>query len=78
MGAAASPDPLRSRTRATLSPLAGVGAKERSTTPKGTCSRRDASCATSWPIRVMLEGGLLDRLGQNVKGVGALDILPAR
>ena len=44
--------PISSRMRATLSPTAGVGARERSTMPKGTPSRREASCATSWPMRV--------------------------
>ena len=39
--------------RATLSPTAGVGASDRSTTPNGTPSRRAASCATSCPMRVM-------------------------
>ena len=33
--------------RATLSPTAGVGARERSTMPNGVLSRRLASCATS-------------------------------
>ena len=39
--------PISSRMRATLSPTAGVGARDRSTTPNGTPRRRDASCATS-------------------------------
>ena len=39
--------PMSSRISATLSPTAGVGARERSTTPKGTSRRREASCATS-------------------------------
>ena len=39
--------PISSRIRATLSPTAGVGARERSTMPNGVLSRRLASCATS-------------------------------
>ena len=45
--------PISSSTAATLSPTAGVGASDRSTMPNGTPSRADASCATSWPMRVM-------------------------
>ena len=45
--------PISSRMRATESPMAGVGARERSTMPKGTSRRREASWATSWPMRVM-------------------------
>ena len=45
--------PISSRMRATLSPMAGVGARDRSTMPKGVSSRRLASWATSWPMRVM-------------------------
>ena len=44
--------PISSRMRATLSPMAGVGARERSTMPKGVSSRRLASWATNWPMRV--------------------------
>ena len=44
--------PISSRMRATLSPMAGVGARDKSTMPKGTPSRALASLATSWPIRV--------------------------
>ena len=44
-----------SRISATLSPTAGVGARERSTTPKGTSRRFEASRATSWPMRVILK-----------------------
>ena len=44
--------PISSRIRATLSPTAGVGARLRSTMPKGVSRRRLASCATSWPMRV--------------------------
>ena len=39
--------PISSRIRATLSPMAGVGARDRSTMPKGVSSRRLASWATS-------------------------------
>ena len=38
--------PISSRIRATLSPMAGVGARDRSTMPKGVSSRREASVAT--------------------------------
>ena len=47
--------PMISRISATLSPMAGVGARDRSTTPKGTFSRFEASRATSWPMRVILK-----------------------
>ena len=46
--------PISSRISATLSPIAGVGARERSTIPNGTFKRLDASCATSCPTRVTL------------------------
>ena len=46
--------PISSKICATESPTAGVGAKDKSTMPKGTNRRREASCATSWPIRVIL------------------------
>ena len=39
--------PISSRMRATLSPTAGVGARERSTMPNGVSRRADASWATS-------------------------------
>ena len=45
--------PISSRIRATLSPMAGVGARDRSTIPKGVFRRRDASVATIWPMRVI-------------------------
>ena len=45
--------PISSKILATLSPTAGVGAKLRSTIPKGIPSRREASMPTSWPIRVI-------------------------
>ena len=45
--------PISSRISATESPTAGVGARERSTMPKGTPSRREASRATNCPMRVM-------------------------
>ena len=44
--------PISSRMRATESPTAGVGARDRSTTPKGTPSRALAAWATIWPILV--------------------------
>ncbi len=46
--------PISSRIRATLSPTAGVGARERSTIPKSAPRRFEASKATSWPILVIL------------------------
>ena len=52
-GAPTDSSPISSSTAATLSPTAGVGASDRSTMPNGTPSRADASCATSWPMRVM-------------------------
>ena len=39
--------PISSRICATESPMAGVGASDRSTMPKGASSRFEASCATS-------------------------------
>ena len=51
--------PISSRISATLSPMAGVGARERSTIPKGTPRRLDASWATSWPTRVTLKAVFL-------------------
>ncbi len=47
--------PISSRIWATESPLAGVGARERSTMPKGIFRREEASRATSWPTRVILK-----------------------
>ena len=60
--------PISSRMRATLSPTAGVGASDRSTTPNGTPSRRDASCATSWPTRVMRKAVFLMHSATSSKG----------
>ena len=54
-GAPARSSPISSRISATLSPMAGVGAKERSMIPNGTLSRREASLATNWPTRVILK-----------------------
>ena len=54
-GAPARSKPINSRISATLSPMAGVGANERSMMPNGTFRRRDASLATSWPTRVILK-----------------------
>ena len=45
--------PISSRMRATLSPTAGVGARDRSTMPKGTSRRALASDATICPMRVI-------------------------
>ena len=60
--------PISSRMRATLSPTAGVGARDKSTTPNGTPSRRDASCATSWPMRVMRKAVFLMHSATSPKG----------
>ena len=60
--------PSSSRMRATLSPTAGVGASDRSTTPNGTPSRLDASCATSWPVRVMRKAVFLIVSATSSKG----------
>ena len=46
--------PISSRMLATLSPIAGVGAKDRSMMPAGTPSCSLARLATSWPRRVIL------------------------
>ena len=54
-GAPARSSPISSRISATLSPMAGVGARERSMIPNGTLSRREASLATNWPTRVILK-----------------------
>ena len=58
-GAPTRSSPISSRISATLSPIAGVGARERSTIPKGTPRRLDASWATSCPTRVTLNAVLL-------------------
>ena len=47
--------PNSSRSLATESPTAGVGASERSMMPKGTPKRSDASLATSSPTLVILK-----------------------
>ena len=51
--------PISSRISATLSPTAGVGARDRSMMPKGTPKRFDASWATSCPTRVTLKAVFL-------------------
>ena len=51
--------PISSKIAATLSPTAGVGARDRSIIPKGTFRRREASWATSWPTRVILKAVFL-------------------
>ena len=53
-GAPAYSKPISQRISATLSPIAGVGANDRSTIPKGTPSLADASWATSCPTLVTL------------------------
>ena len=56
--------PISSRMCATESPTAGVGARERSTMPKGTPRRVGlASVATSWPIRVILKAVFFTDVG---------------
>ena len=59
--------PISSSMRATLSPTAGVGARERSTMPKGTPRRRLASWATSWPMRVTRKAVFLIGLGDDAE-----------
>ena len=46
-GAPALSKPISSKISATLSPMAGVGAKDKSIIPKGTLSLSDASLATN-------------------------------
>ena len=58
-GAPAFSSPISHRISATESPIAGVGARERSMMPNGTPSRADASFATSWPTRVTLKAVFL-------------------
>ena len=58
-GAPACSKPISQRISATLSPMAGVGAKDRSTIPKGIFRRLDASLATSCPTRVTLNAVFL-------------------
>ena len=51
--------PMCSRIWATESPISAVGARERSTIPKGTPSRSAAMVPTSWPVRVTLKAAFL-------------------
>ena len=51
--------PISSMMCATESPTAGVGARERSTMPNGTPSRRLASVPMSWPMRGSLKAVFL-------------------
>ena len=51
--------PISSRTRATESPTAGVGASDRSTIPNLTPRRSEAILPTNWPIRVILKAVFL-------------------
>ena len=53
-GAPTRSRPISSNISATLSPTEGVGARERSMMPNGIPMRLDASWATSWPTRVIL------------------------
>ena len=54
-GAPGCSKPISCNISATLSPIAGVGASDKSMIPKGTPKRREASCATSCPTRVILK-----------------------
>ena len=54
-GAPGCSKPISFKMSATLSPIAGVGAKDRSMMPKGTFNLREASLATSCPTRVILK-----------------------
>ena len=58
-GAPAYSKPISQRISATLSPIAGVGAKERSMIPNGIFNILDASCATNCPTRVTLNAVFL-------------------
>ena len=51
--------PISSKICATESPIAGVGAKDKSTIPKGILSLLDASFPTSCPILVILKAVFL-------------------
>ena len=58
-GAPAYSSPISQRISATLSPIAGVGARDRSMMPNGTPSLSEASLATSCPTRVTLNAVFL-------------------
>ena len=58
-GAPGCSRPMHLRMSATESPMAGVGASERSMMPNGTPRRAEASCATSCPTRVILNAVFL-------------------
>ena len=58
-GAPTRSNPISSRISATESPIAGVGAKDRSMIPKGMFRRLEASLATSCPTRVILKAVFL-------------------
>ena len=51
--------PISCKISATLSPIAGVGANDKSTIPKGTFNLLLASSATSWPTLVTLNAVFL-------------------
>ena len=59
--------PISSRMRATLSPMAGVGASERSTMPNGVSSRRRRLGRDHLPHAGDLEGGLFDRFRHDIE-----------
>ena len=58
-GAPAYSKPISSKISATESPIAGVGAKDRSIIPNGIPNFLEASCATSWPTLVTLNAVFL-------------------
>ena len=58
-GAPAYSSPISQRMSATESPIAGVGARDRSTIPNGILRSLDASCATSCPTLVTLNAVFL-------------------
>ena len=58
-GAPAYSRPISSKISPTLSPTAGVGARDKSIIPKGTSRRLEASLATSCPTRVTLNAVFL-------------------
>ena len=58
-GAPTEAKPIPSKQSAILSPTAGVGAKDKSIIPNGILSIFDASWATNWPTRVILNAVFL-------------------
>ena len=58
-GAPTLSKPIPSKQSAILSPIAGVGANDKSMIPKGIPNFSDASKATNWPTRVILNAVFL-------------------